>query len=118
MRSSEIERIFAFTGSVWAIGTPVAVVIAAKITRRNYLDCMAGRLFVFARTAVVSTLFVSIWVWFVPRWIAAGKHVRLEPQLRAFPAVLMAIGATTMLWCVWEFAWTGRGTPAPFDPPR
>ena len=31
---------------------------------------------------------------------------------------LMAAGGLIMLKCVWDFAWTGRGTPAPFDPPR
>lgn len=30
----------------------------------------------------------------------------------------MAVGAAIMLRCIWDFAWTGRGTPAPFDPPR
>ena len=32
--------------------------------------------------------------------------------------VLVALGAAGFLWCVWEFAVTGRGTPAPFDAPR
>jgi protein-S-isoprenylcysteine O-methyltransferase Ste14 len=46
------------------------------------------------------------------------KNVRLtiEPSVPA--AILLAIGALIMVKCVWDFAWTGRGTPAPFDPPR
>lgn len=32
--------------------------------------------------------------------------------------MLVALGVTGFLWCVWEFAVTGRGTPAPFDAPR
>jgi protein-S-isoprenylcysteine O-methyltransferase Ste14 len=27
-------------------------------------------------------------------------------------------GAALALWCVVSFAWLGKGTPAPFDPPR
>jgi protein-S-isoprenylcysteine O-methyltransferase Ste14 len=27
-------------------------------------------------------------------------------------------GALIALWCIFTFAWIGRGTPAPFDPPR
>jgi len=31
---------------------------------------------------------------------------------------LVGLGATGLLWCGWNFAVTGRGTPAPFDPPK
>jgi protein-S-isoprenylcysteine O-methyltransferase Ste14 len=31
---------------------------------------------------------------------------------------LLAVGWTVMLWCFWNFLVNGRGTPAPFDPPR
>ncbi|HYP54238.1 MAG TPA: isoprenylcysteine carboxylmethyltransferase family protein [Pyrinomonadaceae bacterium] len=30
----------------------------------------------------------------------------------------VAAGALLYLWCAWEFTFTGRGTPAPFDPPK
>jgi protein-S-isoprenylcysteine O-methyltransferase Ste14 len=71
--------------------------------------------FVLLRAAVVATLFVSLWTWFVPRWMAGGD---LRPRWSAAAIALMAIGGAAMLKCVWDFAWTGRGTPAPFDPPR
>jgi protein-S-isoprenylcysteine O-methyltransferase Ste14 len=29
-----------------------------------------------------------------------------------------AVGAAVALWCIFTFATIGRGTPAPFDPPR
>ena len=28
------------------------------------------------------------------------------------------IGTATALWCVFTFVFIGKGTPAPFDPPR
>jgi protein-S-isoprenylcysteine O-methyltransferase Ste14 len=31
------------------------------------------------------------------------------------PIVLGAVGA---VWCAWDFVFTGRGTPAPIDPPK
>lgn len=34
----------------------------------------------------------------------------------AFP--LLLAGWAAMLWCFWNFTVTGRGTPAPIDPPR
>lgn len=79
---------------------------------------MQNRWFAVARAIVVSTIFVSIWTWFFPRWFAMSKHVALEPRVSVASVVLMIAGGAIMLRCVWEFAWRGRGTPAPFDPPR
>lgn len=47
-------------------------------------------------------------LWTLP---AAGP----EP---ATGALLIALGVAGLLWCGWNFATTGRGTPAPFDPPK
>jgi protein-S-isoprenylcysteine O-methyltransferase Ste14 len=33
-------------------------------------------------------------------------------------AAAIGCGLAGVLWCFWHFAVTGRGTPAPFDPPR
>ncbi|HET7435046.1 MAG TPA: isoprenylcysteine carboxylmethyltransferase family protein [Thermoanaerobaculia bacterium] len=79
---------------------------------------MAARLFALARAIVVAAIFVSLWTWFAPRWIAMSKHVALAPQLGVVSIILMLAGGAIMARCVWDFAWTGRGTPAPFDPPR
>lgn len=71
--------------------------------------------FVLLRAAFVATLFVSLWTWFVPRWMAGGD---LHPRWSVAAVALMAVGGLGMLKCVWDFAWKGHGTPAPFDPPR
>ncbi len=76
---------------------------------------MQERLFAVLRSAFFATLFVSLWTWFIPRWLARGE---LHPQWNVPAIILMAIGAAIMLRCVWDFSWTGRGTPAPWDPPR
>jgi len=47
--------------------------------------------------------------------------VSRPPALGAPQAVALAVGAVgaaLALWCVLTFALVGRGTPAPFDPPR
>lgn len=31
---------------------------------------------------------------------------------------LLTIGGSIYLWCLWDFATAGRGTPAPVDPPK
>ena len=37
---------------------------------------------------------------------------------RVIAAALFALGAALAGWCVWDFAVTGRGTPAPIDAPK
>jgi len=54
-------------------------------------------------------------------WYAAGSP-SLAPRagalLAALAAVMVAAGWTVLLICAREFARAGRGTPAPYDPPR
>ena len=70
-------------------------------------------MFALVRTIIVSILFVSIWTWFIPRWIL-GPLVVVHPEAW----IVFAIGALIAGWCAVDFALRGRGTPAPFDPPR
>jgi protein-S-isoprenylcysteine O-methyltransferase Ste14 len=76
---------------------------------------MGERLFALVRSVIIGALFVSIWTWFIPRWMAGGS---LHPRWNVAAVVLMIAGGVIALRCIWDFGWTGRGTPAPFDPPR
>jgi protein-S-isoprenylcysteine O-methyltransferase Ste14 len=65
----------------------------------------------------VGDAFFSLWFWLLPRWLnfdidAAGAEY--WPWLAALPSVL---GFAVALRCVWDFGWTGNGTPAPVAPP-
>jgi protein-S-isoprenylcysteine O-methyltransferase Ste14 len=75
------------------------------------------RLFAVVRTLIVGAIFVSLWTWFFPRWFAAEKGISLEIRT-GWPLVLMIAGGIVVVRCALDFAWTGLGTPAPFDPPR
>lgn len=76
---------------------------------------MVRRLFAVVRALIVGTLFVSLWTWFVPRWIG-GPDVFANPRHAGW--LVVAPGAAIAIACLWQFAWRGLGTPAPFDPPR
>ena len=76
---------------------------------------MTQRAFAIIRTAVVAPAFVSFWMYFIPRWFG-GAHAFADP--RPLGWIVVAVGAVIGLPCVWQFAWRGLGTPAPFDPPR
>jgi len=54
-------------------------------------------------------------------WYAAGSPPlapRAGAPLAAFAVLLVVAGWTVLLICAREFARAGRGTPAPYDPPR
>lgn len=76
---------------------------------------MARKLFAVVRAAIIAPLFISLWTYFFPRWFG-GPRAFADP--RAVGWIVVAIGAAIALPCIWQFAWRGLGTPAPFDPPR
>ncbi len=48
----------------------------------------------------------------------AGPGVVVEPARLLLAAPLFVVGAAIYRWCLWDFAVTGRGTPALIDPPK
>ena len=56
---------------------------------------------------------------YLPYMMLAGRTG--TPQLGAVRYVGLLpifVGVCCELWCAWDFAMKGRGTPAPFDPPK
>ena len=76
---------------------------------------LTRRAFAIFRALIVAPAFISLWTYFVPKWIVGA---RAFDSPRPLGWIVVAIGAAIGLPCVWEFAWRGLGTPAPFDPPR
>ena len=76
---------------------------------------MARQVFAAVRTLVFATLFLSLWTYFLPRWLGA-QHPFDEAQPLGW--FVVAAGASLALPSMWTFAWQGLGTPAIFDPPR
>ena len=48
----------------------------------------------------------------------AGDWQAASARDRLLAAPLLLAGAFVYFWCLWNFAVTGRGTPAPIDPPK
>jgi protein-S-isoprenylcysteine O-methyltransferase Ste14 len=53
---------------------------------------------------------------YVPLMIADGRSPA-SGIVFAIACAVLAFGAATYAWCVWDFAAFGRGTPAPIDAP-
>jgi protein-S-isoprenylcysteine O-methyltransferase Ste14 len=75
---------------------------------------------VAVRALVVASAFVALWVWLAAsvRRFDALLPVTVPPWLRSVGWVVAAAGAVLGVACVAAFVTRGRGTPAPFDPPR
>lgn len=58
----------------------------------------------------------------IPYWITSSRTADVRANHSAlfsyFGFALISIGAAGLLWCIWEFFSTGRGTLAPVDPPK
>lgn len=76
---------------------------------------------VFARAITYATLFIGLVLVFLPAQILSGAGVERPagfgaPQIAGM--IVGAAGGAVAIWCIVTFAVIGRGTPAPFDPPR
>ena len=78
-------------------------------------------MFVLARAAVYASFFVGLLLVFVPGRLLERAGIGRPTHLGVVEYVGLAVGAAgaaLALWCVGTFVFVGRGTPAPFDPPR
>jgi len=77
--------------------------------------------FVLVRAVTYATLFIGLLLVFVPARLLSRSGVSDAPAIgiaQAAGILAAAIGAALALWCILTFALFGKGTPAPFDPPR
>jgi protein-S-isoprenylcysteine O-methyltransferase Ste14 len=78
-------------------------------------------MFVFVRAVTYSVLFIGLVLIFVPARLLSWSGIVRPTTIGVTQVAGMfigAVGAAVALWCIFTFATIGRGTPAPFDPPR
>ena len=77
--------------------------------------------FVLVRALTYATLFIGLVLVFLPARVLAWSGIaapRAFGLLQGLGMAIAALGGALALWCILAFALIGRGTPAPFDPPR
>ncbi len=81
---------------------------------------MDAKPFTIVRGVIYAAAFVWLWAWIASqvRPFDAGVPFTLPAWLRPAGYVLASAGAILAATCVATFVTKGRGTPAPFDPPR
>lgn len=75
------------------------------------------RVLAISRTCLFAVLFIAIVGFYLPHYLGFLDDT-LHRDWRAIGIMPLIIGAIVALRCVFAFAWTGLGTPAPFDAPR
>ncbi|MGH9331954.1 MAG: methyltransferase family protein, partial [Vicinamibacterales bacterium] len=78
-------------------------------------------MFPLMRGLTYATLFVSLVLVFLPGQVLAWAGVTAPSDIggaQAIGAAAAVLGLSLALWCVLAFGVVGKGTPAPFDPPR
>jgi protein-S-isoprenylcysteine O-methyltransferase Ste14 len=66
----------------------------------------------------VGAAFFALWFWLLPSWLGFHTQTTGHPRWRWIAAAPSVLGFAVALRCVWDFGWTGHGTPAPVAPPR
>ena len=54
----------------------------------------------------------------IPYWLVSSRNGGASAALRYLGLPLIVVGATGLLWCIWNFLSSGRGTLSPIDPPK
>lgn len=78
-------------------------------------------MFILARAVTYATLFVGVVLIFLPARVISSSGI-IPPAVTGVwqlaGVFVGAVGAAVALSCILTFVFVGKGTPAPFDPPR
>lgn len=66
----------------------------------------------------VGSAFFGLWFWLLPRWLGFSVEMAGAARWRWLATIPSVIGFAVAIRCVWDFGWTGHGTPAPLVPPK
>lgn len=81
----------------------------------------AEQISALVKTAVFFVLVPGTVAGYVPYRILRAPQIPRVTEFGGYQWIgitLAVVGALGLLWCGWNFATRGLGTPAPFDPPR
>ena len=77
----------------------------------------SGRWPAVVAALTVGSAFFALWFWLLPRWLGFEVEAAETEPWRWLATIPSVLGFSVALRCVWDFGWTGHGTPAPVIPP-
>ena len=78
-------------------------------------------MFTLFRAIVYATLFIAFGLVFLPSWLLRNTGLTAPTATgpaQAAGAALVVAGGCLVAWSILTFVFVGKGTAAPFDPPR
>jgi len=78
-------------------------------------------MWVLMRAVTWATLFIGFVLVFLPARVLSWSGITPIPVIgvwQVFGMMVAGVGAAIALSCILTFVFVGKGTPAPFDPPR
>jgi protein-S-isoprenylcysteine O-methyltransferase Ste14 len=78
-------------------------------------------MWVLIRAVTYATLFIGFVLVFLPARVLSWSGITPVPEIGVWQILGMlaaGVGGGIAVWCILTFVVLGKGTPAPFDPPR
>jgi protein-S-isoprenylcysteine O-methyltransferase Ste14 len=79
---------------------------------------VSDRLLTTLASLLAGAAFLGLWFWLLPQWLGFRVETAGAARLRWLAAIPSVLGFAVALRCIWDFGWTGRGTPVPVAPPQ
>lgn len=76
-----------------------------------------GQFLTTVASLIVGCAFFTLWFWLLPGWLGFRVDNAGAARWRWLAAIPSVVGFSVAMRCVWDFGWTGHGTPAPMIPP-
>jgi protein-S-isoprenylcysteine O-methyltransferase Ste14 len=90
--------------------TTETMMVPAAEHERRWLTVIASLL--------VGAAFFSLWFWLLPQGLRFSVAAASGAPWRWIAVIPAVLGFSIAIRCVWDFGWSGRGTPAPMAPPK
>jgi protein-S-isoprenylcysteine O-methyltransferase Ste14 len=83
---------------------------SAAVGERRWLPVLAS--------LATGVAFFMLWFVLLSEWLGFRVETAGAARWRWLAAIPSVLGFAVAMRCVWDFGWTGRGTPAPVAPPK
>jgi protein-S-isoprenylcysteine O-methyltransferase Ste14 len=79
---------------------------------------LVSRLLTTLASLAAGAAFLALWFWLLPPWLGFRVDTAGAMRWRWVAAIPSALGFAVAIRCIWDFGWTGHGTPVPIAPPQ
>ncbi|HKN77245.1 MAG TPA: isoprenylcysteine carboxylmethyltransferase family protein [Candidatus Acidoferrum sp.] len=79
---------------------------------------LVSHLLITLASLAAGAAFLALWFWLLPPLLGFRMDTAGAMRWRWVAAIPSALGFAVALRCIWDFGWTGRGTPVPIAPPQ